>query len=70
MAGKKEGEVRLYVENEEGMTKPKQGRGKPLMKTKDIPVTKFGKHVVQNHSKNNKTFKDEYEVFVSVLGQT
>ena len=69
VAGKKEGEVKLYVEDEEGMTKPKHGKGKPLMKIKDIPVTKFGKHVVQNHSKNNKTFKDEYEVFIPVLGQ-
>ena len=29
VAAKKEGEVKLYVENEEGMTKPKQGKNKP-----------------------------------------
>ena len=69
VAGKKEGEVKLYVEDEEGMTKPKQGKGKPLMKTKDIPVAMFGRHVVQNHSKNNKPFKDEYEVPVFVMEQ-
>ena len=71
VAGKKEGEVKLYVEDDEGKTKPKQGNNKPPLKTKDIPVTKFGRHVVQNHSKNNKAFKDEYDVrvFVSVLVQ-
>ena len=57
VAGKKEGEVKLYVEYDEGMTKPKQGKGKPPMKTKDIPVTMFGRHVEQNHSKNNRAFK-------------
>ena len=67
VAGKKEGEVKLYVEDNEGMTKPKQGKGKRLLKTKDIPVAMFGRHVKQNHTKNNKAFKDEYEVFVSVL---
>ena len=69
VAGKKEGEVKLYVENEEEVLKPKQGKNKPSLKTKDIPVTKFGRHVVQNHTKNNKAFKDEYDVrvFVSVL---
>ena len=65
--GKKEGEVKLYVEDDEGMTKPKQGKGKPLLKTKDIPVAMFGRHVKQTHTNNNKDFKDEYEVFVSVL---
>ena len=51
--GKKEGAVQLYVEDDEGMTKPKQGKGKPLLKTKDIPVAMFGRHVKQNHTNNN-----------------
>ena len=54
VAGRKEGEVKLYVENEEGMTKSKQGKNKPPLKTKDIPVTKFSRHVVQNHTKNKR----------------
>ena len=29
----KEGEVKMYVEDEEGMTKPRQGKGKPPLKT-------------------------------------
>ena len=33
-AGKKEGEVKLYVEDEEGLTKPKQGKGKPPLKSR------------------------------------
>ena len=66
-AGKKEGVVKLYVEDDEEMTKPKQGKGKHLLKTKNIPVAMFGRHVKQNHTKNNKAFKDEYKVFVSVL---
>ena len=28
-----------------------------------IPVAIFGSHVEQRHSKNNKPFKDEYEVY-------
>ena len=63
MAGKEE-EVKLYMEDEEGMTNPKQGKGKPLRKTKDIPVATFGRYVEQKHTINNKAFKDEYEVFV------
>ena len=67
VAGKKEGEVKLYVEDDEGKTKPKQGKGKPLLKSKDIPVATFGRYVEQKHTNNNKAFKDEYEVFVYVL---
>ena len=55
------------MKDDEEMTKPKQGKGKPLLKTKDIPVAMFVAHVKQNHTNNNKAFKDEYEVFVSVL---
>ena len=34
VAGKKEGEVKMYMEDEEGMTKPKQGKGKPPLKSR------------------------------------
>ena len=55
------------MEDEERMTKPKQVKGKPPLKPKGILVAMFGRHVEQNHTKNNKAFKDEYEVFVYVV---
>ena len=43
----KEGEVKLYMEDEKRMTKPKQGKDKSQLKTKDTPVATFGRYVEQ-----------------------
>ena len=59
-AGRREREVRLFVEAEGTQQRP--ATTKPAMKFSAVPVAMFGSHVEQNHNKNNHVFRDEYEV--------
>ena len=59
-AGRREREVRLFVEAEGTQQKP--GTTKPAMKLSAVPVAMFGNHVERNHGRNNRAFRDEYEV--------
>ena len=59
-AGRREREVRLFVEAEGTQQKP--ATSKPAMKLSAVPVAMFGSHVERNHTRNNRAFRDEYEV--------
>ena len=62
-AGTMEREVKLQVDQEgleDAATDDPPYETVPL--TGPIPVAAFGGHVEQKHSKNNKPFKEEYEV--------
>ena len=64
-AGRREREVRLLVEAEGTQLKP--GTTKPAMRLSGVPVAMFGSHVERNHSRNNRVFRDEYEVMWYVV---
>ena len=59
-AGRREREVRLFVEAEG--TQQRQATTKPAVKFSAVPVAMFGSHVEQNHARNNQVFNKEYEV--------
>ena len=59
-AGRREREVRLFVEAEDTQQRP--ATTKPAMRHSAVPVAMFGSHVEQNHTKNNRHFTQEYEV--------
>ena len=59
-AGRREREVRLFVETEGTQQKP--ATTKPAVKFSAVPVAMFGSHVEQNHARNNQVFNKEYEV--------
>ena len=59
-AGRREREVRLFVEAEDTQQKP--ATTKPAMRHSAVPVAMFGSHVEQNHTRNNWHFTQEYEV--------
>jgi len=59
-AGSREREVRLFVKEDNTQQKP--ATIKPAMELSAVPVTMFGSHVERNHTRNNRGFRDEYEV--------
>ena len=59
-AGKRKEEVRLFVEAEDMQQRP--ATTKPAMELCAVPVAMFGSHVERNHNRNNRAFRDEYEV--------
>ena len=59
-AGKGKEEVRLFVEAEDMQQRP--ATTKPAMELCAVPVAMFGSHVERNHTRNNRAFRDEYEV--------
>ena len=59
-AGKRKEEVRLFVEAEDMQQRP--ATTKPAMELCAVPVAMFGSHVERNHTRNNRAFRDEYEV--------
>ena len=60
-AGSMEREVKLTVDKEGGEAADDPSYDTVAL-SGAIPVAIFGNHVEQKHSKNNKPFKDEYEV--------
>ena len=62
-AGSAEREVKLQVDME-GVDEstPEEPPYETIPLSGPVPVTAFGSHVEQRHSKNNKPFRDEYEV--------
>ena len=64
-AGRAEREVKLTVEVEGGAEEVDPAYDEVAM-SGAIPVDRFGSHVEQRHTKNNKPFKDEYEVRKSI----
>ena len=59
-AGSREREVRLFVKVENTQQKP--ATTKPAMELSAVPVAMFGSHVERNRTRNNRGFRDEYEV--------
>ena len=59
-AGRRQREVRLFVEAEDTQQRP--ATTKPAMRHSAVPIAMFGSHVEQNHTKNNRHFTQEYEV--------
>ena len=59
-AGSREREVRLFVK--EDSTQQRPATTKPAMELSAVPVVMFGSHVERNHTRNNRAFRDEYEV--------
>ena len=59
-AGRREREVRLFVEAEDTQQRP--ATTKPSMRHRAVPVAMFGSHVEKNHTRNNRHFRQEYEV--------
>ena len=59
-AGRRKEEVRLFVEAEDMQQRP--ATTKPAMELSAVPVAMFGSHVERNHTRNNRAFRDEYEV--------
>ena len=64
-AGKREKDVRLFVETEH--TRQELATTKPAVKFSAIAVAFFGNHVERNHRGNNRIFRDEYEVIICVV---
>ena len=58
--GRREREVRLFVEAEDMQQRP--ATTKPSRRHRAVPVAMFSSHVEQNHMKNNQGFRDEFEV--------
>ena len=58
--GRRKGDVRLIVEAEDTQQRP--ATTKPAMELSAVSVAMFGSHVKQNHTRNNRAFRDEYEV--------
>jgi len=63
--GKREKEVRLFVETEH--TRQELATTKPAVKFSAIAVALFANHVERNHRGNNRIFRDEYEVIACVV---
>ena len=61
-AGKSQREVKLQVDLEGMEEQIEEPSYESVTLSGPIPVALFGDHVEQKHSKNNKPFKDEYEV--------
>ena len=61
-AGKTQREVKLQVDPEGMEEQMEEPSYESVTLSGPIPVALFGDHVEQKHSKNNKPFKDEYEV--------
>ena len=61
-AGKTQREVKLQVDLEGMAEQIEEPSYESVTLSGPIPVTLFGDHVEQKHSKNNKPFKEEYEV--------
>ena len=61
-AGSVEREVKLEVGQEGAGPADEEPSYESVPLTGPIPVAIFGDHVSHRHSKNNKPFKDEYEV--------
>ena len=59
-AGSKKREVRQFVKAENTQQKP--ATTKPAMELSAVPVAMFGSHVERNRTRNNRGFRDEYEV--------
>ena len=57
-AGRREREVRLFVEAEG--TQPASGAG--TLDFSAVPVAMFGSHTERNHSRNNWAFREEFQV--------
>ena len=59
-AGRREREVQLFVDigakREVEVTRPHLEGGMP------IPIASFGNHVERSHAKQNRAFRDEYQV--------
>ena len=60
--GRVEREVKLSVDSEGAEVEHDPSYETVPAVTGPVPVQLFGNHVEQRHSKNNKPFKDEYEV--------
>ena len=60
--GRREREVKLYVEENHAQQEPASARSASA-----IAVAYFGDHVERNHDKNNQGFLKEYEVYCCVV---
>ena len=60
MAGRVEREVKLTVDSEHTSMKTSSALKTPA----SIPVPMLGSHVEKNHSRNNRGFRDQYQVRV------
>ena len=69
MAGRVEREVKLTVDLE-GAEADDDPSYDVVAPSGAVPVALFGSHVEQRHSRNNKPFKDEYEVSTCMCGMS
>ena len=61
-AGRAEREVRLTLE-EEGQNISSSNKPTLAPTTAAIPISQLGSHVEKNHTRSNKGFKEEYQVY-------